>query len=233
MDASPRASPARSRRDCDRSTYPVGFIPRCSRLCLRPGPSLRTSTFRNGRRSSSSWLPPVREGSGRRGGGEVQAQGSLPAAPPSAAASTARPRRPWTKVRARRQAGPLRRGLSAAVQACAWARAGDLPLSPAWVRMGARGSALSSAGHAAAAAARPSRAKVPAPRRRQGARSLAQDRRCPRPLRGPQHDGAIDQLGYQPIPALQIERAAQASRQGKPSVIVEFESRQGFRPEKC
>ena len=69
MDASPRASPARSRRDCDRSTYPVGFIPRCSRLCRRPGPSLRTSTFRNGRRSSRSWLPPVREGSGRRGGG--------------------------------------------------------------------------------------------------------------------------------------------------------------------
>ena len=43
-------------------------------------------------------------------------------------------------------------------------------------------------------------------------------------MRRPQHDGAIDQLGDQPIPALQIEHAAQASRQGKPSVIVEFEN---------
>jgi len=29
---------------------PAGFMPRCSRLYRRPGPSLRTSAFRNGRR---------------------------------------------------------------------------------------------------------------------------------------------------------------------------------------
>ncbi len=46
----------------------VRFITRYSRWCLRPVPSLRTSTFWNGRRSSRSWLPASREGSGRRGG---------------------------------------------------------------------------------------------------------------------------------------------------------------------
>ena len=46
-----------SSRPC-RQRAPGGFSSRCSRLCLRPGPSLRTSTFRNGRRSSNSWLPP-------------------------------------------------------------------------------------------------------------------------------------------------------------------------------
>ena len=63
-------------------------------------------------------------------GEAAQAQGLPLAVPPWAAASTTRPRRPWTKVWARRPAGPLRPGFSAAVRACAWARAGDLPPFP-------------------------------------------------------------------------------------------------------
>ena len=161
----------RRRRSCNRSTYLSGPSPAaagCACVQARACGPRRSGTAgaprahgcrHPGRLGASGWW----DGSG---------SGLLLAAPPSAAASTARPRRLWTKARARRQARPLRRGPSAAVRACAWARAGDLPLSPAWVRMGARWSAPSSAGHAAAAAARPSRAKVPAPRRRQGARSL-------------------------------------------------------------
>ena len=45
--------------------------------------------------------------------------------------------------------------------------------------------------------------------------------------RGPQHDRAADQLGLEPVAALQPELPAQAGRQRPPAVMVELERRHG------
>ena len=61
--AAPRSQPEGTSSGLEGAAGTMGFITCYNRLCLRPEPSLRISTFLNGRRSSRSWLPPVRVGS--------------------------------------------------------------------------------------------------------------------------------------------------------------------------
>ena len=54
----------------------------------------------------------------------------------------------------------------------------------------------------------------------------------PLPLGGPQHDGTVDQLGLEPIAALELKGTAKASWQDEPAIIVKFEGRHGCFPKK-